>query len=52
MDDLNVIMAVVLLFAIGLPGILMGLFLAPWFFFILLLLMVIPLLFLRPKRSR
>ena len=48
---MKVAMAVVLLIAIGLPGILMGLYLAPWFFFLLLLMMFVPLLFLRPTRK-
>ena len=45
-DNVTVFMALVLLFAISVPAILLGLLVAPWFFFILFLLIVIPLLFL------
>lgn len=46
-----VFMALVLLVTLGLPGLLLGIFVAPWFFLLLLLMMFAPLVFLLPSRA-
>ena len=50
-DPATVIMAVVLIFVLAIPGIFLGLFVAPWFFLLMLLMMFGPLVFLRPARK-
>lgn len=51
-NPLVVLMSLVLLVVLGLPGILLGIFVAPWFFLLCLLMMLAPLAFLRSERSR
>jgi hypothetical protein len=46
------LMALVLLIALALPGILLGLLVSPLFYFLMLLMALTPLLFLRPAGKR
>ena len=50
-DPATVIMSLVLLFVLAIPGIFLGLYLGPWFFLLMLLMMFAPLVFLRPARK-
>ena len=47
-DPATVIMALVLIFVLAIPGIFLGLYLGPWFFLLMLLMMFGPLILLRP----
>jgi hypothetical protein len=46
------IAAIVLLLAFVLPGIILGLFVSPWFLLFCLALIFVPLLFIRPAGGR
>ena len=50
-DPATVIMALVLIFVLGIPGIFLGLYLGSWFFLLMLLMMFGPLILLRPTRK-
>ena len=47
-DPATLIMALVLIGVLAIPGIFLGLFVAPWFFLLMLLMMFGPLILLRP----
>ena len=50
-EPATVIMALVLIGVLAIPGIFLGLFVAPWFFLLMLLMMFGPLILLRPRRK-